>query len=234
MNNVSVSVAFDRTTPLDPAVVGGSVVRFDPPLTFTAPAVMTLHYDPAQMPSGIDETELTLHQLVGGVWRPVASRVFAVENEVNASVTSTGTFSVRWVEPSGACGSRDSAQFDFWVGAWNFTVNGTAGGTNDITRESGGCLIQEHFLDRNGAVGRSVSFVSPLDGLWHQTYVDSGGTRQILIGRFEDGRMRLYETPALRYSWLAESADRVRYFEERSADGGSTWTVGFDSAYTRR
>ena len=107
-------------------------------------------------------------------------------------------------------------------------------GRNDITKEAGGCLIQEHFLDANNSAGRSVSFVSPLDGLWHQTYIDSRGGRLVLVGRFEDGQMRLYQTPTQRFGWLAQSPDRIRYFEERTTDGGATWTVSFDSAYTRR
>lgn len=235
-SNTAITLEAARGVALDPSVVTGSAVTFGPEVPFLAgqQAVLTLRYDPALMPSGIEETELSIHMLVGGSWRAVASRVFAVENEVNAPVPSTGTFSVRWLEPTTSCTSRESSQFDFWVGSWNFSAANSLPGTNDISKETNGCLIQERFRDTSGTQGRSVSFVSRVDGRWHQTYIDSRGGRLVLVGQFEDGQMRLYTSPTERFGWLPQGPDRIRYFQERTTDGGASWAVAFDSAYTRR
>lgn len=233
---VTLTATEETTAPLDPAVVAGTAVRFAPAVTFAAaaPAALTIRYDPARRPSGVAESDLRVHQLVDGAWLPMGGSIDTSAHVARVLVTGTGAYAVRWPEPVAPCESREAAQFDFWVGHWSFSAPNAAPGTNDVTRESAGCLIQERFRDAHGTVGRSISLLSPLDGRWHQTYVDSVGGRLVLVGGFEDGRMRLYETVARRFSWLRETPDRVRYFEERTADGGATWTVPFDAVYARR
>ena len=46
--------------------------------------------------------------------------------------------------------------------------------------------------------------------------------------------MVLNQGPSDRFTWDPLDAGTVRYYGERSADGGSTWVVNFDSRYTRR
>jgi hypothetical protein len=136
------------------------------------------------------------------------------------------------VATASACGGP-SDQFDFWLGNWNFNSAGAARGTNDITKEDQ-CLVEEHFRDSNGAQGRSVSLWSRLDGQWHQTYIDSANNRLPLVGRLEGDRMVLNLNGGERYLWQETDAQTVRYWGERSSDAGATWTVFFDSNYTRR
>jgi len=234
-SNVSLTLTAATGVPLDPSAVTGSWVQLAPPATFAVPATLTLRYDPALRPSGSDESELRVHVQAGPAWQPVGSGSADVAaHTATAAIGAAGVFAVRWPDPTSPCTGAESRQFDFWLGSWNFTATGSAAGTNDITMEAAGCLVQEHFLDANRAQGRSVSFVSRLDGLWHQTYIDTGGLRQELVGRFEDGQMRLYQSATQRFSWLPQGPDRIRYYEERTSDGGATWAVRFDSAYTRR
>lgn len=221
--------------PLDPSAVTGSWVQVGPATTFAVPATLTLGYDPALRPSGADESDLRVHALAGTGWEPLAGGTADVgARTATTTIGASGVFAVRWPDPAGSCTQPQTREFDFWLGSWSFTAAGSAAGTNDITKEAAGCLVQEHFFDSNRAQGRSVSFVSRLDGLWHQTYIDSAGMRQVLVGRFEDDRMRLYETPTQRFSWLPQGTDRVRYYGERTSDGGATWVVFFDSTYSRR
>src|SRR5215470_6278065 len=47
------------------------------------------------------------------------------------------------------CIAPEYHQFDFWVGNWDVKVpGGTVVGTNRITREYGGCVLQEHWEAR--------------------------------------------------------------------------------------
>lgn len=222
-------------TPLDPSAVTGSAVRVGPAATFSTAATLVIRYDPNLRPSGSDESELRVHVLGPDGWSLLpGGSVDVGARTASAPVSGAGSYAVRWPDPTGSCRSAESGQFDFWVGTWSFAATGSAPGTNDITKEAGGCLIQEHFRDTLGTLGRSVSFVSRSDGLWHQTYIDSVGGRLVLVGRFEDGQMRLYSSPTERFGWLPQGPDRIRYFGERTSDGGATWRVAFDSTYTRR
>jgi hypothetical protein len=220
--------------PLDPHVVARSVFEIAPPLTFATPATLVLQFDPAQGPSGAAVPELTVHALPSAAssWQAVAGASTAA-NEASAPILSTGVYGVRWSGPSAPCANAEDDQFDFWLGTWDFSAPNTFPGTNDITREGGGCLIEEHFVDSSGTRGRSVSLHSRVDGRWHQTYVDTHGMRLVLVGAFDGNRMVLNQDATLRFVWQALDPDTVRYFEERSTDG-QTWTVGFDSRYTRR
>lgn len=236
---LSTSVVFTLTratgVPLDPSAAAGSWVQVAPATPFAVPATLTLGYDPALRPSGSDESDLRVHALAGPTWQRLAGGTADVgAHTATTTIGASGVFAVRWPDPEASCTQPQTREFDFWLGSWSFTAAGSAAGTNDITKEAAGCLVQEHFLDANRTQGRSVSFVSRLDGLWHQTYIDSAGLRQVLVGRFEDDRMRLYETPTQRFSWQPLGSDRVRYYGERTSDGGSTWVVFFDSTYSRR
>jgi hypothetical protein len=232
------SITLEAATgvPLDPSAVTGAAVRVGPAaVNFAAAATLVLRYDPALRPSGSDEGDLRIHVTGASGWQPLAAgQVDAGAHTASAPIGGGGTYGVRWPDPTVPCVSPTSEEFDFWLGSWNFNAGASAPGRDDISRESAGCLVQERFRDSNNTEGRSVSFVSALDGLWHQTYIDSRGGRQVLIGRFEDGQMRLYETATQRFNWLPQGSDRVRYFEEITSNGGATWSVRFDSTYSRR
>lgn len=221
--------------PLDPHVASHSEIEILPPGTrFAAPATLFVRYDPALGPSGVAESELRLHSLSGDAWQELAGgSIDAVAHEVTATVTSTGSFAARWPGPPAACVSAQDRHFDFWLGNWNFSAPGSLPGTDDVTLEAGRCLVAESFQDSRTR-GRSISLYSRLDGRWHQTYVDTRGGRIIMAGGLEGRRMVLYVNAADRFVWEALDERTVRYAGERSVDGGASWTVSFDSRYTRR
>ena len=224
------------TVPVDPHAASRSGYALDPrDASFTAAATLTLQYDPALGPSGTDEGELRLHAVDGGIWEQVAqSSIDPVRHEASAPVRSGGTYGVVWIGPQSDCADPTDRQFDFWLGRWDFSAPNVFPGTNTITAEGRGCLLEEHFQDTAGVRGRSTSLFSRRDGQWHQTYVDSLGGRLVLVGTFDGTRMVLYQSPGDRFLWEATSATVVRYWEETSTDNGATWRVGFDSSYARR
>ena len=230
-----ISVRALPAPPLDPHVASRSEIEILPSGTrFAAPATLSLRYDPALGPSGVAESELRLHSLSGDAWQAVAGgSIDATAHEVAAPVTSAGSFAVRWPGPPAPCAAAQDRQFDFWLGNWNFSAPDTLSGTDDVTLEAGGCLVEETFQDSRTR-GRSVSLFSRQDGRWHQTYVDTRGGRLVMAGSLESGRMVLYVSATERFVWHTLDASTVRYAGERTGDGGATWTVNFDSRYTRR
>lgn len=135
-------------------------------------------------------------------------------------------------------------QFDFWLGSWDvFRPDGQKAGHNDITSEMGGCVLHEHYDGAGGYHGESFNTWDPGRGVWHQTWVDNGGTLLLIEGTFSEGHMRLEgttvgldgSTTLHRITWtqLDESGDRVRQLWEQSTDGGDSWAVAFDGEYRR-
>lgn len=89
--------------------------------------------------------------------------------------------------------------FDFWVGEWNVTnVNGILIGTNIVTSELDGCLVQEHWTASNGSRGLSLNAYDRETELWYQTW--SSQVPQTVFGRlrtsggFADDTMTLTGT----------------------------------------
>lgn len=135
-----------------------------------------------------------------------------------------------------------SHQFDFWIGEWNVSANGKTAGTNVITRRHQGCLIFESYTTPRGYSGQSFNFYDPAIDKWRQIWVDSGGTVIWYQGNLVDGEMRfegeLYQRngpKALsRMTFTPKEDGSVRQLIERSTDGGTTWTVGFDGHYVKK
>ena len=59
----------------------------------------------------------------------------AAEAESVASVDEAAIFAVRWPDPARSCGSRADAEFDFWLGEWDYVVGGRVVGFNQISRD---------------------------------------------------------------------------------------------------
>ena len=140
-----------------------------------------------------------------------------------------------------ACSAPEFRQFDFWVGNWKVTdrATGQAAGTNDITREFGGCVVQEHWIDTQGSHGSSFNIYDPKTKAWHQAWVDDNGLYLDLSGHFAHGAMVLSGSrpgkggrPAIdRITWTKQADGSVRQFWQSSADGGVTWKTSFDGIY---
>ncbi|MBI3792159.1 MAG: hypothetical protein HY275_14945 [Gemmatimonadetes bacterium] len=224
------------TTPsaLDPAVVGGSTYAISPAgLAFAVPATLVVHYADAQRISGVDEGSLRLARLDNaGTWQPLTSTVAPAGDSATGTLGATGTVSVRWPGPATACGTATFRQFDFYVGRWAFSAPNSFPGSDIVTLDATGCVLREDFVDSQGVRGASLSLYDPATAQWHQTYIDSQGGRLVLRGTLVGGTMLLYETPGMRYGWSVLSATQLRFYAERSTNGGASWTVVFDGRYT--
>src|ERR1700738_2597666 len=75
------------------------------------------------------------------------------------------------------CATPLNRQFDFWIGRWRVTDAATKkfDGTNDVTRELGGCVLQEHWKGAEGSAGTSFNLYDASRKRWHQTWVDGAG-----------------------------------------------------------
>lgn len=145
--------------------------------------------------------------------------------------------------PPKGCTSPQDRQFDFWAGNWTVTDNATGkpAGTNDITREYGGCVLQEHWRGSGGDQGSSFNHYDKARKLWHQTWVDNSGGILYLDGGVKNGAMVLAGTrrgrngkPVTdRITFTPRPDGSVRQWWQASRDGGATWTTVFDGIYRR-
>jgi hypothetical protein len=142
-----------------------------------------------------------------------------------------------------ACTSAQDRQFDFWLGDWTVTDNGTGkpAGTNRITRELRGCVLQEHWSGSEGGHGTSFNHYDAARKLWHQTWVDDSGGILYLDGGLRDGAMvlsgtrpgRKGGTVTDRIVWTRRPDGSVRQWWRVSRNGGKTWSTAFDGIYRR-
>src|SRR5579871_2510251 len=88
------------------------------------------------------------------------------------------------------CTTPEYTQFDFWLGDWNVTdPAGKPVGHNRVTKEYGGCVLQEHWGGTGGSLGSSFNIYDPVRQVWHQTWVDNIGTLLEIEGGLKDGSM---------------------------------------------
>jgi hypothetical protein len=187
---------------------------------FSSPAELTIAGAADDGPLGADPAGFRLHVLEGAAsWRAVSG------------VGASGTYKLRWTGPPTNCNSAEDRQFDFWLGNWNYVVNGSVVAPNTITRDPNGCVIHEFYA---GGSGVSISFRGT-DGAWYQTYVSNSAPIR-MRGGLEGRRMVMYGAAGggVRFVWDPVTPDRVLYVVERSTDGGATWTVAGPSEYVRR
>lgn len=149
--------------------------------------------------------------------------------------------------PPAPCTAPEYRQFDFWIGDWNvLDAQGKLAGTNTITREMDGCVLQEHWVAAGTPAQQGSSFNtwSPTLRKWHQTWVDSTGGFLLIQGGLEGASMILGgEMPGRdgspvrhRITWSRPypGKEDVHQLWESSRDQGKTWTVVFDGRYVRR
>jgi hypothetical protein len=136
--------------------------------------------------------------------------------------------------PRGACPAGAAAAFSWWTGSWNYAVPGYDPGTTTVTASSGGCVLREEFVDVHGAKAHTTIAYDASSRQWTRTVTDPFRTYHS-VGTFApDGAIAFYETPADRETYRPVDHDHVRFFGERSSDGGKSWTMLFDATYTRR
>jgi hypothetical protein len=136
----------------------------------------------------------------------------------------------------------EARRFDFWIGSWDVTVGGRPAGTNEIELLLEQCLLLESWTDTRGGRGKSFNFWDRGTRVWRQVWVADNGSVLDYTGAFRDGAMRFEgvtvrpdgQRVLQRLTFFPIAADTVRQLFESSADGGQTWTPGFDGLYVRR
>jgi len=152
--------------------------------------------------------------------------------------------------PPRACGAPVYRQLDFWIGTWAVSVGSTVVGEDIVEKTLDGCAILEHWTDARGRRGESLFYVEPAGGgepaaalRWKQVWVTGTGQvkEKTLVERRPDGSVRFEgfaitagDRRADRTTLTPLADGRVRQVIEQSADGGKTWTVGFDAVYERK
>ena len=141
--------------------------------------------------------------------------------------------------PPPACQSDEHRQFDFWLGEWEvFLPGGKKAGDSRIESIAAGCALLENWSGNGGFSGKSVNMYDRIDQRWHQSWVDSSGSRLDLAGVFAEKRMVLSSAakagPLQRIAWSVNDDGSVRQLWEASSDEGKTWAVQFDGKYVRR
>ena len=124
--------------------------------------------------------------------------------------------------------------FDFWLGTWRATwgENG-AHGTNTVTKEYGGRVIQERFDGSPGIdlAGMSVSVYDPAADCWRQTWVDDSGSYFELTGELAGSEMTLYCRDVYRMRFFDIAERSFSWSWERRA--GEEWELLWAIAYER-
>jgi hypothetical protein len=136
--------------------------------------------------------------------------------------------------------------FDFWAGHWNVYATGTSTlvGHSIVQIVSGGCALLENWESLGNAnTGKSLNFIDPATNMWRQCWIGSypNGQQDFVNGEYKDGAMRFTFTSAGakgnkiigRFIFFNEGPDKVRQFNETSADDGKTWVTSYDFTYLR-
>ena len=144
--------------------------------------------------------------------------------------------------PPAPCTAPANHQFDFWVGSWRVVDrSGKFQGTNDVTREFNGCVIQEHWSGTGGSRGSSFNTFLPSMNKWQQTWVDNSGLTLHLVGGLIGSTMTMSgerkapdgTTVTDRISWTPLPDGRVRqHWQQRNAR--KAWSDVFDGYYARQ
>lgn len=146
------------------------------------------------------------------------------------------------------CSGPEFRQMDFWVGVWDARWDASPGtpagsGTNTITREYGGCVIQEQFDGgpaSGGLIGHSVSTYHAPAQVWRQTWVDNQGGYFALTGGpvGDDFILTSYRmntaTPSQRMLFTDITPNTFTWRWQSTADAGATWTDSWVIHYARR
>jgi hypothetical protein len=158
-----------------------------------------------------------------------------------AAAAIASTVAAAQAPPPQPCSEPESAQFDFWIGDWDvFGPKGKQAGTNRIERLYG-CVLHESWKAAK-VEGQSFSRYDTERGLWHQTWVDNGGSLLLLEGGLRDGAMvlsdatipgRKADAPVNEVRWSRNDDGSVRQHWRVTKNGGKTWTTAFDGKYVR-
>jgi hypothetical protein len=139
------------------------------------------------------------------------------------------------------CEAAAHRQFDFWIGTWNvFKPDGALAGRNRIEKRYDGCVLHEQYETPGGYKGESLNTYDAGRKLWHQTWVDNGGTLLLLEGSLREGSMVLEGATTAtdgkitrhRITWTPNRDGSVRQHWQ-STDAAGQWNTVFDGKYVR-
>lgn len=142
--------------------------------------------------------------------------------------------------PPPACTAPEFRQFDFWLGKWQVLnpSNGKISGTSEISRSSGGCVIQEQWKAAGGTTGMSINYYEPASRKWHQDWVGGDGTILHLQGELSGNAMVLTGESKTakgvslnRITWTPLEGGKVKQEWAASSDNGREWKVSFVGIY---
>jgi hypothetical protein len=138
--------------------------------------------------------------------------------------------------------TRPQHALDFWLGRWR--VLSTADellGENEIVAVLGGAAVIERWRGVDGDEGMSLFFYDRVREVWKQVWVTDRWTHKEkeLVATTPGGGLVFQGTVARsrggehldRTTLTPLAAGEVHQLIETSADGGATWTVGFDGRY---
>lgn len=144
---------------------------------------------------------------------------------------------------SKACSAPEFRQFDFWIGEWDLNWGDSGKGTNIITAELDGCVVEENFsaMPIGTFNGRSVSSYDNAKNRWQQTWVDNNGGYLDFVGGWTGDRMILWReavtdsgTFLQRMVWFDIGKNSLEWKWEKSIDGGSNWQTLWQIHYKRK
>lgn len=132
--------------------------------------------------------------------------------------------------------------FDFWVGSWRVTANGSGAyaGDNVITKVENGCALEERWTSAGGGTGRSINYYNPQTEKWRQVWVAAPGYVIDIEGGLEDGSMVLVGTITtygnkavhpFKGTWTPNEDGTVRQFFEQYSEETKAWQPWFDGIY---
>jgi len=138
----------------------------------------------------------------------------------------------------------DGTELDFWLGDWDARWGEAGRGTNRLTRILGDRVIREDFSG-GGADGHlnglSLSVFDTERHVWRQTWVDDSGGYLEFVGDVVDGWFSFRRAapeggPTTEYRMVFRDVrpESFRWTWERTTDGGATWEIRWDIAYTRQ
>lgn len=153
------------------------------------------------------------------------------------------TFQGLSAQDSCACCTEDHKAFDFWIGSWEVSkADGTAAGTNTISKIQDNCILAENWKSADGKfTGTSYNFYNLNTRQWEQLWIDNYGTHLYLKGNRMANQMILSSeefthTDGKQYrnriTWTSNANGTVRQLWE-VLEGKKVINVAFDGLYRK-
>jgi hypothetical protein len=147
--------------------------------------------------------------------------------------------------PMPCANAPENRRFDFWAGEWDVTTRGgSPTGKSSVQIISGGCGLLENWTALNGSNGKSINTYNPVDKIWQQYWVGSGGGVTFYRESVWDGNSISFiarppsgggpPNAIVRLTFSPLPDGTVRQHGEQSTDDGKTFVTTYDFIYHRR